>query len=153
MPGRIWFPEYVLNSGLLHWLHNNYSYLKICLQVAQLTNCYRKLNTNNLIRYCMREVKQIIQISNKTKIRTFWDWFTIEKIRELSLESIFLALIKKKRVQHIVLSVLFVHVYHFINIFSEMISEDVLFACSCIIQWVIVTLYYLKLNFWIWLHT
>ena len=57
----------------------------------------------------MREVKQIIQISNKTKIRTFWDWLTIEKIRELSLESIFLALIKKKR-KHIVLSVSFVHV-------------------------------------------
>ena len=150
MLGRICFPENVLYSGLLDWLHNNESYLKICLQVAQLTNCYRKLNTNNLIRYCMREVKQIIQISNKTKIRTFWDWFTIEKIRELSLESIFLDPIKKS-VTHCF--VCFVHMYHFVNVLSEMISEDVLFACSCIIQWVIVTLWHLKLNFWIWLHT
>ena len=140
LPGRICFPENVEHSSWLHWLYNNYSYLKICLQIARLTNCYRKLNTNNPIRYCMREVKQIIQISNKTKIRTFWDWFTIEKITEFSLKSIFLDLIKKKRVYNTLFCLFYLFMFHFINIFSEIIREDVLFVCSYINQWVIVTL-------------
>ena len=139
-PGRICFPENVEHSSWLHWLSNNYSYLKVCLQIARLTNCYRKLNTNNPIRNCMREVKQIIQISNKTKIRTFWDWFTIEKITEFSLKSVFLDLIKKKRVYNTLFCLFYLFMYHFINIFSEIIREDVLFVCSYINQWVIVAL-------------
>ena len=88
----------------------------------------------------MREVKQIIQISNKTKITTFWDWFTIEKITEFSLKSIFLDLMKKKRVYNTLFCLFYLFMYHFINIFSEIIREDALFVCSYINQWVIVTL-------------
>ena len=150
MPGRICFPENVVYSGLLHWLHNNYSYLKICLQDAQLTNCYIKLNTNNPFSYGLREVNQIIQ--KKNKIRTLWDWFIVEKVRALSLESIFLALINKKRLNAL-FCLFYLFMYRFINIFSTVISEDVLFVSSCKIQCIIVTLWHLKLTVWIWLHT
>ena len=152
MPGRICFPKNVVYLGLLHWLHNNYSYLKICLQVAQLTNCYRKLNTTNHFRYGMREVKQIIQISNKTENKNILRLAHRWKNKRIQLR-VNLPRSNRRKNCNTLFCLFNLFMYHFLNVLSEIISEDVLFVCSCIIHWVIVTPWHPKVTLWIRLHT